>query len=64
MFQRLNVSPKHGLDEEQAKRRIAKYGPNMMTPPPKNLVRKWLGYVFGGFGSILFIGGVLCFIAW
>jgi sodium/potassium-transporting ATPase subunit alpha len=63
VLQRLNVSPKAGLDAEQVKRRQAA-GMNEMTPPPRNLLRKWLSYVFGGFGSILFIGGVLCFIAW
>lgn len=62
-LQRLNVSPKAGLDGEQVKRRQAA-GLNQMTPPPRNLWRKWLSYVFGGFGSILFIGSVLCFIAW
>ncbi|BEI81001.1 hypothetical protein CcaverHIS002_0201610 [Cutaneotrichosporon cavernicola] len=62
-LQRLNVSPKSGLDADQVKRRQAA-GFNEMTPPPRNLLRKWLSYVFGGFGSVLFIGGVLCFIAW
>lgn len=64
MLQRLNVSPKAGLDKEQVKRRIDQYGYNMMTPPPSNVLLKWLGYVFGGFGSILFVAAILCFIAW
>jgi len=64
VFQRLNVSPKTGLDKDQHKRRVAQYGLNKMSPPPRNLVKKWLFYVFGGFGSILFLGAVLCFIAW
>ncbi|KAL1412745.1 hypothetical protein Q8F55_000492 [Vanrija albida] len=64
VLQRLNVSPKAGLDKEQVKRRLDQYGPNAMTPPPRNLLLKWLGYVFGGFGSILFIASILCFIAW
>ncbi|GMK56262.1 hypothetical protein CspeluHIS016_0301020 [Cutaneotrichosporon spelunceum] len=62
-LQRLNVSPKSGLDSAQVKRRQAA-GLNEITPPPRNLFRKWFFYVFGGFGSILFIGSVLCFIAW
>ncbi|TXT12929.1 hypothetical protein VHUM_01330 [Vanrija humicola] len=64
VLQRLNVSPKAGLDREQVKRRIDQYGYNMMTPPPRNLLLKWFMYVFGGFGSILFVAAILCFIAW
>lgn len=64
VLQRLNVSPKSGLDAEQVKRRVAQYGLNQMSPPPRNLVKKWFFYVFGGFGSVLFIGAVLCFVAW
>lgn len=25
---------------------------------------RWLGYIFGGFGSVLIIAAILCFIAW
>ena len=28
------------------------------------LLVRWLTYVFGGFGSLLFTASVLCFIAW
>jgi sodium/potassium-transporting ATPase subunit alpha len=33
---RLNVSPKSGLDDEQAKRRLATNGPNAVSPPKTN----------------------------
>jgi sodium/potassium-transporting ATPase subunit alpha len=64
VLQRLSVNPKIGLDLEQAKRRLATNGPNAVTPPRDNVFLKWLGYVFGGFGTILFIAAILCFIAW
>ncbi|ORY33508.1 hypothetical protein BCR39DRAFT_520515 [Naematelia encephala] len=64
VLQRLGVSPKLGLEAEQAKRRLAQNGPNAVSPPPRNLLRKWFGYVFGGFGSLLLVASVLCFIAW
>lgn len=64
VLQRLNVSPSAGLDREQVRRRASKHGANTLSPPPSNLLRKWFGYFFGGFGSILFIGSILCFIAW
>jgi sodium/potassium-transporting ATPase subunit alpha len=76
-LQRLSVSRKSGLDSEQAKRKLSQGGPNKVSPPPQNLLKKWLGYVFGGtchidsprsdaagFGSLLFIASILCFIAW
>lgn len=62
--QRLNVSPKAGLDREQVKRRLSSSGYNEMTPPSNNVLLKWFWYVFGGFGTILFLASVLCFIAW
>lgn len=39
-LQRLNVSPRSGLDSEQAKRRLATNGPNAVSPPPRNLLKK------------------------
>lgn len=62
--QRLNVSPKAGLDREQVKRRLHAHGYNEMTPPSNNVLLKWFWYVFGGFGTVLFLASVLCFIAW
>ncbi|OCF38203.1 hypothetical protein I316_00428 [Kwoniella heveanensis BCC8398] len=62
--QRLSVNPKVGLDSEQVKRKTAKYGPNAVSPPRNNIFLKWVGYVLGGFGSLLLIASILCFIAW
>ncbi|KAK6415996.1 hypothetical protein LTR95_017517, partial [Oleoguttula sp. CCFEE 5521] len=39
-------------------------GPNQPTPPPSHWIRRTLGYLFGGFGAILFIAAILVFIAW
>lgn len=35
----LNVDPSHGLSEEEAKRRLAKFGPNELASAPP--VPKW-----------------------
>ncbi|KAG7529951.1 hypothetical protein FFLO_05307 [Filobasidium floriforme] len=64
LLRRFSTSGTQGLDSVQAKRRLGENGPNKLSPPPRNLLRKWLTYVFGGFGSLLFIASVLCFIAW
>ncbi|KAL2865013.1 cation-translocating P-type ATPase [Aspergillus lucknowensis] len=60
---RLSTSPQ-GLRSEQVSRRIAECGKNQPSPPPSRWLLTVLGYVFGGFGSILLGGGVLVFIAW
>ncbi|PWN42087.1 K, P-type ATPase [Ceraceosorus guamensis] len=64
VLHRLGVSPAGGLDADQAKRRISQYGPNRMSKPQSQLLRKLFGYVFGGFGSLLIGGAIICFLAW
>lgn len=64
IYQRLLVSGKTGLDVEQARRRLATNGPNKLSAPPRHLFQKWFSYIFGGFGSILFVASILCFVAW
>ena len=50
----------------QAQRRhgAAQFGTNRLSPPPSRTLRKVLGWVFGGFGSLLLAASVICFIAW
>ena len=61
---RLAVSPKTGLDKPQAHRRLQQHGKNVITPPKSNLLRKVLGWVIGGFGTLLLFASIVCFIAW
>ncbi|KAL4862167.1 hypothetical protein BDV12DRAFT_49407 [Aspergillus spectabilis] len=60
---RFSSSPE-GLQSAQIARRISEYGKNQLSPPPSRWFQTIMGYVFGGFGSILLGGGVLVFIAW
>ncbi|KAL4982980.1 hypothetical protein BDW68DRAFT_194775 [Aspergillus falconensis] len=53
-----------GLQDQQIPRLISKYGKNQPSPPPSRWLQTVVGYVFGGFGSILLGGGVLVFVAW
>jgi sodium/potassium-transporting ATPase subunit alpha len=53
-----------GLTEVQAHDNLVKYGPNKHSKPPSRLLQKIFWYCFGGFGSLLFVGGVLCIISW
>ncbi|KDQ57331.1 hypothetical protein JAAARDRAFT_194477 [Jaapia argillacea MUCL 33604] len=63
-LQRLNVSPKTGLDTAQAHRRLQTNGKNVISPPKSNIIRKLLEWVLGGFGSLLLAASIVCFIAW
>lgn len=54
-----------GLTEAEAKIRLAKFGPNALTPPPTT--PEWVKFarnLFGGFAMLLWIGAFLCFIAY
>ena len=66
LFKRWNVKdPSRGLTKAQAETNFAKYGPNALTPPPTT--PEWVKFcrnLFGGFAMLLWIGAILCFIAY
>ncbi|BGO93751.1 hypothetical protein NBRC10512v2_006066 [Rhodotorula toruloides] len=64
LCQRLGVAPKSGLDKMMAAKRLAKDGRNVLSPPRTNWFAKIFWYFFGGFGTLLFVSSILCFIAW
>lgn len=63
-LRRLGVSPVTGLDTTQAQRRLKTGGKNVISPPKNNYFRKVLEWVLGGFGSLLLVASIVCFIAW
>jgi sodium/potassium-transporting ATPase subunit alpha len=64
VLQQLSASEKAGLDEAQVHRKREACGKNVFSPPPNRMFRKVLGWIFGGFGSLLFVGSIMCFVAW
>ena len=60
----LSTSLVQGLDEEQVAHKRAQHGKNEHSPPPSHLFRRILVYIFGGFGSLLIVAGILCCVAW
>ncbi|BGP49912.1 hypothetical protein JCM10450v2_005817 [Rhodotorula kratochvilovae] len=62
--QRLGVAPKAGLDKDMAARRLAQDGKNAISPPNKQWAKRIFLYFFSGFGSLLFVASILCFVAW
>lgn len=65
LYIRLGTNPETGLTTQQAKEIYERDGPNALTPPKK--IPEWVKFcknLFGGFALLLWIGAVLCFIAY
>ena len=45
-------------------RKLKEYGKNTITPPPKNILLKIAKYILGGFGTLLLVASIVCFISW
>ncbi|KAF9093058.1 hypothetical protein BGX23_003676 [Mortierella sp. AD031] len=61
---RFNSNETLGLAQAEAERRLRTNGPNTLVTRKPNYVKKTLGYVFGGFCSVLWVGVVTFFICW
>jgi sodium/potassium-transporting ATPase subunit alpha len=62
--ERFNVSRDGGLSQDIAAQRLQRDGKNLLPQPRESYVRKVLGYVFGGFCSVLWVGVIIFFICW
>ena len=54
-----------GLSKEKAEEVLRRDGRNALTPPPTT--PEWVKFcrqLFGGFATLLWIGAILCFIAY
>ena len=60
----LQTSCTQGLTEQRASELLTTNGPNILKPPETHYIRKALGYMFGGFCWLLWIGVVVCILAW
>lgn len=61
---RFNSNEALGLEQVEAERRLKTNGPNTLISRKPNQIKKILGYVFGGFCSVLWIGVITFFICW
>lgn len=62
---RLGTDVNTGLSSSKARENLQKYGPNALTPPKK--VPEWVKFcknLFYGFSLLLWIGAILCFVAY
>lgn len=65
LYNRLGTHPERGLTSNKAREVFARDGPNALTPPKKT--PEWVKFcknLFGGFALLLWIGAILCFIAY
>lgn len=65
LYSRLNTDPNMGLTPEHARMVLERDGPNELTPP--KTTPEWLKFckqLFGGFSMLLWIGAILCYIAY
>ncbi|KAJ3340832.1 hypothetical protein HDU93_006124 [Gonapodya sp. JEL0774] len=59
-----NVDPAVGLENAVQQRRRQKDGPNIVTQAKPKHLWKILGYLFGGFCSVLWVGVLTFFLCW
>ncbi|GFU20918.1 hypothetical protein NPIL_370131, partial [Nephila pilipes] len=65
LYTRLGTDPEKGLTQAQARTVYERDGPNSLSPPKKT--PEWVKFcknLFGGFALLLWIGAILCFIAY
>lgn len=63
-FEKLESSMSYGLSSEAVKKKQAQFGRNVLSKQSSHLARRIFWYFFGGFGIILFVGGILVMISW
>lgn len=62
--QKLSTDLTTGLSDKLVSEKVKIYGLNVQSPPPNRLLKKLFVYFFGGFGVLLFGGGILVIISW
>ncbi len=65
LCKRFSTNLDRGLSDNQAKANNEQYGPNALTPPPTT--PEWVKFcknLFSGFAMLLWVGAILCFVAY
>uniref|UniRef100_A0A8C7Y143 Sodium/potassium-transporting ATPase subunit alpha n=1 Tax=Oryzias sinensis TaxID=183150 RepID=A0A8C7Y143_9TELE len=65
LFRKYGTDANRGLSSSRVKEIFARDGPNTLTPPPTT--PEWVKFckqLFGGFSMLLWIGAILCFLAY
>merc|ERR1712038_329761 len=65
LCKRFNTNVEQGLTDSQAAKGLVEHGKNELTPPPTT--PEWVKFcqcLFSGFAMLLWVGAILCFIAY
>ena len=65
LCKRFNTTVENGLTDELVEAGNKEHGPNALTPPPT--VPEWVKFckcLFSGFAMLLWLGAILCFVAY
>ena len=65
LCKRFGTDINRGLTNSRAKENYDQYGPNALTPPPTT--PEWVKFcqcLFSGFAMLLWVGAILCFVAY
>ena len=65
LCKRFKTTVENGLTDELVEAGIKEHGPNALTPPPT--VPEWVKFckcLFSGFAMLLWLGAILCFVAY
>ena len=65
LCKRFGTDINRGLTDSRAKENYDQYGPNALTPPPTT--PEWVKFcqcLFSGFAMLLWVGAILCFVAY
>lgn len=64
LYTRFSSSRNIGLSSARVTQQLNTVGRNIPSPPPSQWFRKIIGYLYGGFGAILFVAAILVFVSW
>lgn len=64
LAERFNTSLQNGHTDENAASLLAKNGPNAIKQEEKSVILKILNYLLTGFCGVLWVGSLICFLAW
>ena len=65
LCKRFKTTVENGLTDDLVAAGIKEHGPNALTPPPT--VPEWVKFckcLFSGFAMLLWLGAILCFVAY
>ncbi|RSL44135.1 hypothetical protein CEP51_016272 [Fusarium floridanum] len=64
VIHQLSTSTTTGLLASQVSEKLTCYGDNAVSPIRNRIAKRILGYLFKGFGTVLFVATILAFTAW